>query len=148
MSNNDIHIVGNLCADPELRYTTGGRAVVNLRVAVNEDFQRNGQWEKRTNFFNVVAWNGLAENIAMSLSTGDRVMVGGRINQRVSEPEPGVKHYWTEIIAADLGVALRWAAVGYIEKTAGDTGGGTTTPAGEPFPTDTATQDADLEPAA
>ena len=116
MSNvNTLHVVGNLVADPELRYTTSGRAVTTIRIGINDRIMVNGEWQSRPQFVNVVAWNAMAENVAVSVLKGDRVMVSGRLSTRTYEPEPGVKHYFTEIIADEIGVALRFASVGELE---------------------------------
>jgi len=69
-------IVGNLVEDPEVRFTNNGIAVTNLRVAVTQRVQQDGQWrDGETNFFKVNVWRGQAENLAESLGKGDRVMV-------------------------------------------------------------------------
>jgi len=112
MSNNTVNLVGNLTGEPELRFTTGGQAVCNTRMAVNERFQRNGEWVERTTYMNVVAWGTLAENIAASLHKGDRIMASGRIQIREYAPSDDDKRYFTELVATEVGVALRWATVG------------------------------------
>lgn len=107
---NSIHVVGNLTAEPELRFTTSGRPVVNFRVAVNEVSVINGERRERTEYFSFVAWNSLAENISESLSKGMRVQVSGRLQIRKATVE-GVDRFYTEIIADEVGLALRWQRV-------------------------------------
>lgn len=116
MSNNTVNLVGNLTGEPELRFTSAGQAVTNARMAVNERFQRNGEWVERTTYMNVVAWGTLAENIAASLHTGDRIMASGRIQIREYAPSDDDKRYFTELVATEVGVALRWAQVGEVIK--------------------------------
>lgn len=116
MSSNTIHVCGNLVADPELRFTTTGKPVANGRIAVNERIQVNGQWTDRTNYFNVVAWNAQAENLAMSCVKGNRVMISGRLQTRDYVGADGTKQYFTEIVAQEVGVSLRWHSVDGIEK--------------------------------
>ena len=117
MSNaNTIHVVGNLVDDPTLRYTTTERAVANLRLGVNERVNVNGEWKDRTTFLNVVVWNKQAENVALSLSKGDRIMVSGALRSREHNPSPGVRTWYTELIADEVGVALRFATVEEIER--------------------------------
>lgn len=119
MSANTISVVGNLVADPELRFTTTGKPVTNARLAVNERILVNGQWTDRTNFFNVVAWNAMAENVACSATKGTRLMVSGRLQTREYQAEGGDKQYFTEIVATEIGVALRFHLVDSIEKANG-----------------------------
>jgi Single-strand binding protein family len=70
---------GNLVHDPELRFTNNSIAVANLRVAVTQRIQQDGEWrDGDTSFFKVNVWRGQAEHLADSLSKGDRVMVTGR----------------------------------------------------------------------
>jgi single stranded DNA-binding protein len=72
-------LLGNLVHDPELRFTNTGTAVANMRVAVTQRIQQDGEWrDGDTSFFKVNVWRGQAEHLADSLSKGDRVMVTGR----------------------------------------------------------------------
>jgi single-strand DNA-binding protein len=88
--DNHTTIVGNLVEDPEVRFTNNGIAVTNLRVAVTQRIQQDGQWrDGETNFFKVNVWRGQAENLADSLAKGDRVMVTGRLRQRSWETPEG-----------------------------------------------------------
>lgn len=116
MSNNNVNLTGNLTGEPELRFTSAGQPVANLRIAVNERFQRNGEWAERTTYMNVVAWGTLGENVSQSLSKGDRVMVQGRIQIREYAPADDDKRYFTELVADEIGVALRWATVDGVDK--------------------------------
>jgi single-stranded DNA-binding protein len=82
-ADNHTTIVGNLVEDPELRFTNNGIAVANMRVAVTQRVQQDGQWrDGETSFFKVNVWRGQAEHLADSLGKGDRVMVTGRLRQR------------------------------------------------------------------
>ena len=82
-ADNHTTIVGNLVDDPELRFTSNGIAVANLRVAVTQRIQQDGEWrDGDTSFLKVNVWRGQAEHLADSLSKGDRVMVTGRLRQR------------------------------------------------------------------
>jgi len=110
-SQNTIHQCGNLVADPELRITPSARSVVQFRIGVNDRYQVNGEWRERSSFQTVIAWGGLAENIAATLHKGDRVMVSGRLDQRTFDAADGTRQYRTEITADEVGVALRWAQV-------------------------------------
>ena len=64
MADNSVTVVGNITRDPELRYTTGGRAVTSFGLAVNRRYQVNNEWQEQTSFFDIVAWAQLGENAA------------------------------------------------------------------------------------
>jgi single-strand DNA-binding protein len=109
-SDNHTTIVGNLVEDPEVRFTNTGIAVTNLRVAVTQRVQHDGQWrDGDTSFFKVNVWRGQAENLAESLTKGDRVMVTGRLRQRSWETPEGEKRSVAEIEAEEVGASLKWA---------------------------------------
>jgi single-strand DNA-binding protein len=103
-ADNHTTIVGNLVDDPELRFTSSGTAVANLRVAVTQRIQQDGEWrDGDTSFFKVNVWRGQAENLAESLGKGDRVMVTGRLRQRSWETPEGENRSVTELDAASTG---------------------------------------------
>jgi len=109
--SNHITVTGNLTRDPEIRYTRDGQASVLLGVAVNRRWQdkETHEWEEAASFFDVVCWRDLAENSAMSLAKGMRVMVSGRLEQRSWETELGERRYRIEIVADEVGPSLRFA---------------------------------------
>ena len=105
-ADNHTTIVGNLVEDPEVRFTNNGIAVANLRVAVTQRVQQDGQWrDGDTSFFKVNVWRGQAEHLADSLSKGDRVMVTGRLRQRSWETPEGDKRSVTELEADEVGAS-------------------------------------------
>jgi single-strand DNA-binding protein len=109
-TDNHTTITGNLVDDPELRFTTTGTAVANLRVAVTQRVQHNGQWrDGETSFFKVNCWRDQAEHLADSLGKGDRVMITGRLRQRSWETPEGDKRSVTEIEADEVGASLKFA---------------------------------------
>ena len=132
MADSVVTIVGNATRDPELRFTTGGKAQGTLGVAVSRRWQVNNEWQEQTSFFNVVAWGTLAENMAASINKGCRVIVTGRLEQRSYETNEGEKRNVVEIIADEIGPSVRWARaeVEKIEReggrssSAGSSGGG------------------------
>lgn len=109
MADSTVTIIGNIIRDPELRYTPGGSGVVTFGVAVNKRYQKNGEWTEETSFFNVSAWGQLGENVAASVSKGDRVIVTGELKQRSYETKEGEKRSVVEINAQGIGPDLRWA---------------------------------------
>ena len=109
-ADNHTTIIGNLVEDPELRFTNTGTPVTNLRVAVTQRLQQNGEWrDGETSFFKVNVWRGQAEHLADSLAKGDRVMVIGRLRQRSWETPEGEKRSVAEIEADEVGASLKWA---------------------------------------
>ena len=104
-------IAGNLTRDPEIRYTREGQATTQLGVAVNRRWQNREtqEWEEATSFFDVICWRELAENVALSLAKGMRVVVTGRLEQRSWETEEGERRTKVEIVADEVGPGLRFA---------------------------------------
>ena len=109
MADNTVTLVGNITRDPELRFTSAGQAVATFGVAVNRRFQRNGEWEESTSFFNVTCWAQMAENVASSCPKGTRVLLTGRLEQRTYEAQGGDKRSVVEVIADEVAPSLRWA---------------------------------------
>lgn len=127
MPDNSVTLVGNITRDPELRFTPSGQPVATFGIAVNRRFQRNGQWEEQTSFFNVTAWATLGENVAHSLQKGARVILNGRLEQRSYETQEGEKRSVVEVIADEVGPSLRWATAEIVKnerREGGDVGGG------------------------
>ena len=116
-ADNHTTIAGNLVEDPEVRFTNTGIAVTNLRVAVTQRVQQDGQWrDGDTSFFKVNVWRDQAEHLADSLTKGDRVMVTGRLRQRSWETPEGDKRSVTELEADEVGASLKWATA-KVERT-------------------------------
>src|SRR5215213_1056079 len=116
-ADNHTTIVSNLVDDPELRFTNTGIAVTNLRVAVTQRVQQDGQWrDGDTSFLRVNVWRGQAKHLADSLGKGDRVMVTGRLRQRSWETPDGEKRSVTELEADEVGASLKFATA-KVERT-------------------------------
>ena len=97
---NKAMIIGNLGADPEVRYTKSGEPVANLSVATNEKWtDKSGQKQERTEWHKVTVWGKQAESCEKYLTKGRRVYVEGRIQTRDWEDKDGNKRYTTEIVA-------------------------------------------------
>ena len=116
MAANNVTLVGNLTREPELRYTQGGKGVTSFGLAVSHRYQVNGEWQEKTSFFNVTAWDQLGENAAATLSKGTRVIVSGRLEVREYEAREGGKRTSVDVIADEIGPSLRWARA-TIERT-------------------------------
>lgn len=107
-----ITVVGNLVADPELRYTPSGSAVANFRVASTPrrfDSQSNQWVDGEALFLQCNIWRQAAENVANSLTKGDRVIVNGRLRQRSFETREGEKRTVFEVEADEVGPSLKYA---------------------------------------
>jgi len=109
--SNTTTLSGNLTRDPEIRYTRDGQATTSFGLAVNRRWQVRGsdEWEEQTSFFDVVCWRDLAENVALSLVKGSRVLVTGRLEQHTWETESGERRSRVEVSAEDVGPSLRFA---------------------------------------
>lgn len=102
---NRVTLFGNLGADPELRSTNTGLAVLSFRLATTEVyFDKQQEKQERTEWHSVVLFGARAEALAKLLSKGSRVLVEGRL-QTSSYEKDGTKRFKTEIIASDLCLA-------------------------------------------
>jgi single-strand DNA-binding protein len=98
-SVNKVILIGNLGADPELKYTPSSRALCNLRIATTDVFKdKSGQRQERTEWHRVTVWGDQAENCSKYLSKGRSVYVEGRLQTR-SYDKDGQKHYATDVVA-------------------------------------------------
>ena len=115
-----ITVVGNIVADPELRYTPNGAAVANFRVASTPrryDSQSNQWVDGDALFLTCNVWRQAAENVANSLRKGDRVIVNGRLRQRSYESKEGERRSVFEVEVDEVGPSLKYATAN-IQKSA------------------------------
>ena len=97
---NKVILLGNLGADPEIRYTPGGTAVANFRLATSETrVNKDGQKETKTEWHRIVAFGKLAEICGEYLAKGKQVYIEGKIQTRNWDDKDGNKKYMTEIVA-------------------------------------------------
>jgi single-strand DNA-binding protein len=100
---NKVILVGNLGADPEIRYTTSGAAVANFRIATTESYKnKEGQKEEKTEWHRIVTFGKLAEICGEYLNKGKQVYVEGRIQTRQWEDKEGTTRYTTEIVCNQM----------------------------------------------
>jgi single-strand DNA-binding protein len=100
---NKVILVGNLGADPELRYTSSGRPVCDMRIATSQTWTgRDGQRNERTDWHRIVVWGKQGENCANYLKKGRQVYVEGRLQTRSWEDRDGNKRYTTEVVASNV----------------------------------------------
>jgi single-strand DNA-binding protein len=131
MSQGDtiITVIGNLTADPELRFTPAGAAVANFTVASTPrifDRQSNEWKDGEALFMRCNIWREAAENVAESLSRGSRVIVTGRLKQRSYETREGEKRTVMELEVDEIGPSLKYATakVTKASRNGGGNGGG------------------------
>jgi single-strand DNA-binding protein len=103
-SLNKVQLIGNLGKDPEVKYTPSGTPVAKITVATNERFKdKDGQWQDRTEWHNVVLWQRLAEIAGEYLKKGGKVYIEGRLQTRSwDDKTTNQKKYMTEVVASDL----------------------------------------------
>lgn len=99
-SVNKVILVGNLGADPELKYTPASKAVCNLRIATTETWndKKGGGKQEKTEWHRVTVWGDTAENCGKYLAKGRSVYIEGKLQTR-SYDKDGQKHYATEVVA-------------------------------------------------
>jgi len=99
-SVNKAILIGNLGSDPEVRYTPGGQAVANFRIATNDVWtDKSGQKQERTEWHRIVVWGKQAEACGEFLSKGRSVYVDGRLQTREWTDKEGHKNWTTEVVA-------------------------------------------------
>ena len=122
-----LTIIGNLTADPELRFTPAGAAVANFTVASTPrafDRQSNEWKDGDALFLRCTIWREAAENVAESLTKGMRVIVSGRLKQRSYETREGEKRIVIELEVDEIGPSLRYATAKVSRVSKSGTGSG------------------------
>jgi single-strand DNA-binding protein len=123
-----ITVIGNLTADPELRFTPSGAAVANFTVASTPRIydRQSGEWKDgEALFLRCNIWREAAENVAESLTRGARVILSGRLKQRSFETREGEKRTVVEVEVDEIGPSLRYATakVNKVSRSGGGGGG-------------------------
>ncbi len=122
-----ITVVGNLTADPELRYTQNGLAVANFTIASTPrtyDRQSNEWKDGEALFLRASVWRDFAEHVASSLTKGMRVVAQGRLKQRSYETKEGEKRTTIELEIDEIGPSLRYATAQVTRSSGGGGGAG------------------------
>ncbi|HZC24666.1 MAG TPA: single-stranded DNA-binding protein [Candidatus Binatia bacterium] len=103
-SVNKVILVGNVGQDPEVKYTASGVPVAKISLATNERFKdRNDQWQDRTEWHSVVAWQRLAEIVGEYVRKGSKLYVEGKLQtSNWEDKQSGERKYRTEIVARDI----------------------------------------------
>lgn len=122
--SQQVTFMGNLVDDPELRFTPNGKAVCKFRMVVNNKKKQGGEWVDGDPFWvNGTLWGTAAENMAQSLTRGDRIMTVGELSVRGYETQQGEKRSATEFRAQEVAVSIQWASVTVqkMERSSGTT---------------------------
>lgn len=124
MASSPTTLAGNLTADAELTYTGAGTARLTFSIAVNHIWRdADGEQQKKTSYFDCVAWRNTAENAGDFLEKGLGVIVMGRLEQRSWEDKEGNKRSKVELVVDDIGVNVR-SLDGITRKPPSDWNGG------------------------
>ena len=100
---NKVILIGNLGADPEVRFTGGGQAVANFRIATSESWKdKNGQLQERTEWHRIVVWGKQAELCGEYLKKGRQCYVEGRLQTREWTDKESKKNWTTEVVALSV----------------------------------------------
>lgn len=124
--SNEITVVGNLTADPELRYTQNGIPVANITIASSKRvFDREtNQWKDgKTTFFRGSVWREMAEHVAASFSKGQRVIATGSLDQENYKDREGNDRQGMSLEIDDIGPSVRFGTTTFTRKSAGESNG-------------------------
>ena len=100
---NKVILIGNLGADPEIRYTQSGTPFASFRIATTERWKgQDGQMQEQTEWHSIVAWRRLAEICGEYLAKGSRVFIEGKLQTRKWQDQNGNDRYTTEIVAREM----------------------------------------------
>jgi len=102
MDLNRAQLAGRLTRDPELRYTTSGKAVTNMNLAINRRYKSGDEWKDDVSYVRIVVWGKSGENCAEYLVKGSNVFVEGHIQSRSWEGQDGKKQYATDVVASNV----------------------------------------------
>ena len=105
---NTITVTGNVGRDPEIRYAQSGTAILKFSVAATSGRDEN----KKTQWWNIVCFGDLGENVAASINKGTRVQVIGKVQREKYTGNDGVEKESIEVLADDVGISLRWQPAG------------------------------------
>ena len=134
---NKVILIGNLGADPELRQTTGGKSVCDIRMATSEKWKdKQGEAQEKTEWHRVIFWGKPAEIINQYCTKGQKLYIEGRIQTRTWDDKEGNKRYTTEIVGHDFMFLGTKGDGGGGGQTSGQGGGGSYGGGGEVPPND------------
>lgn len=121
---NKVMLLGNLGADPELRMTQGGQAILKLRLATSETYlDKDNQRQERTEWHSITVWGKRGEGLAKILTKGSRIFVEGGLRTSSYDDKNGEKRYRTEVTATNV-ILAGGAGPGGAGESSGPRGGG------------------------
>lgn len=133
-SVNKAILIGNLGKDPELRYTSSGQAVASFSLATTDRYKdKDGNWQERTDWHNIVVWGRQGETAKEYLSKGRSAYIEGRIQTRSYDDKEGNKKWITEIVASRVQFLGGRGEGGSKSGEASDSGAGETQTVTEPL---------------
>lgn len=109
MADATCTITGTVGQEPELRFTGGGKALVDFSVAVRRSWKVNNEWQESTTWWKVVVWDQYAENVASSIHKGTRVTCTGFPELRTYDKKDGGTGFSLELRCDEIAINLRWA---------------------------------------
>ena len=120
---NKVILVGNVGKDPEVRYTPSGTPVAKFSLATNENFKdRSDEWQERTEWHNIIAWQRLAEIVGEYVQKGSKLYIEGKLQTSSWEDkQSGERKYRTEIVAREIVLLAPRESNGEQESTSHDT---------------------------
>lgn len=102
-SRNHVELIGNLGKDPEIKFTSSGKAIANFTIATNERYKDGEEWKDKTEWHSLVAWERHAEILRDYVKKGDKIFIEGKLQTRSwDDKTTGQKKYMTEIVTKDL----------------------------------------------
>lgn len=114
---NKVILIGNLGRDPEVRQLEGGQSMARFSIATNENYQdKAGNWQKQTEWHNVVAWRFLAERAEKQLKKGTLIYLEGKLTTRKWQDQNGNDKYTTEVVARTIRILERRESDEYRES--------------------------------
>jgi single-strand DNA-binding protein len=121
---NKVMLIGNLGRDPEMRYTPSGKPVTSFTMGVTYTWHdAEGERREQTEWFNIIAWSGLAEVCNQFLRKGQKVYIEGRLQTRRWQDNAGVERSATEVVAREmimLDDSRSASGVAYVEQAASE----------------------------
>ena len=127
---NKVYLIGNLTRDPEISTTSSGISVCRMSIAVGRRFA-NAEGSRETDFFNITAWRGTADNCARFLKKGNKIAVSGSIQTRTYDKQDGTKGFSIDIVADEVEFLSSRNDSGEGSNEGGMAMGGSSTPVGD-----------------
>jgi|APCry1669189440_1035222.scaffolds.fasta_scaffold00063_3 single-strand DNA-binding protein len=118
-------LIGNITKQPEVHFANSGVAMCTFSIAVNKSKKNKdtGEWEKEAHFFDVVCFGNIAQNVADTFTTGNRIVVVGELQQRKYQGQDGTEKTKIEVVAEEIAASVNWATASITRNERTDDGG-------------------------